>query len=155
MGSEQSAAYVGSYTPRACGIATFTRDVSRAVAQSPRGMAARIAAIDPAGTALPYPTEVRWTIDQGDRRSWREAARRINASSVSVVSLQHEFGLFGRFGADGGFADFLPDFLERLEKPLVSTLHTVLPHPRPDVLEAVRAIHPPRMKMGGALVCCG
>jgi len=141
MASEQIAAYVGSYPPRACGIATFTRDVSKAVARGPHGMVPRIAAIDPAGGPLSYPPEACWTIDQGDRRSWREAARRINASPVSVVSLQHEFGIFGRFGADGSFSDFLPDFLDRLEKPVVSTLHTVLPHPRPDFLKAVQTIY--------------
>ena len=141
MTSKQIAAYVGSYPPRACGIATFTRDVSEAVARSPRGMAARIAAIDPADAQLSYPSNVCWTIDQGDRQSWREAARRINASPVAVVSIQHEFGLFGRFAADGTFSDSLPDFLERLEKPMVSTLHTVLPHPRADLLKAVQTIY--------------
>ena len=141
MASEQHAAYVGSYPPRACGIATFTRGVSDAVARSPRGMVTWIAAIDPAGAPLSYPPQVSWSIDQGDRQSWREAARRINASPVSVVSIQHEFGIFGRFAADGTFSDFLPDFLERLEKPVVSTLHTVLPHPRPDFLKAVQTIY--------------
>lgn len=141
MRSESTVAFVGSYPPRACGIATFTRDLSDAVAASGRNISTRIAAINDEGAAYDYPAQVRWTIDQCDPASWRAAAQAINASRTSLVSVQHEFGIYGRFARDGSFTDHLKGFLEEIEKPVVSTLHTVLPHPRPDLKEAIRVIH--------------
>ena len=51
------------------------------------------------------------------------------------MNLQHEYGLFG-----GVWGEHVIAFLERLEKPVVTTLHTVLQEPIPDakrVLEGV------------------
>jgi len=141
MRSESPIAYVSSYPPRACGIATFTRDLSDHVAASGRNLSTRVAAISEEGASYDYPSQVRWTIDQCDPASWRKAAEEINASKAALVSIQHEFGIDGRFEKDGTFVDYLKGFLERLEKPVVSTLHTVLPHPRPDLREAIRTLH--------------
>jgi len=139
--SESTVAYVSSFPPRACGIATFTRDLSEAVAASGRNIATRIAAINDEGAAYSYSNQVRWTIDQCDPESWKTVAREINASRVSLVSIQHEFGIHGQFERNGTFVDHLKGFLDNLEKPVVATLHTVLPHPRPDLRQAIRALH--------------
>jgi glycosyltransferase involved in cell wall biosynthesis len=88
-----------------------------------------------------YPGQVRWTIDQHDPRSWRHAALQLNKAPVDLVCIQHEFGIFGRFEPDGHFTDYLAGFLERLTKPVVTTLHTVLPHPPPDLRQAIRRLH--------------
>ncbi len=141
MDSNFNIAYVSSFPPRACGIATFTRDLSQAVAQSGRGMSTRVAAINDEGAVYSYPPQVRWTIDQYDPQSWKDVADQINRSRVSLVSVQHEFGIDGRFQRDGTFVDHLGGFLDRLNTPVVATLHTVLPHPRPDLREAVRRLH--------------
>jgi len=141
MRQEPIVAYVSSYPPRACGIATFTRDLSDSVAGSGRNLSTRIAAINDEGASYDYPSQVRWVIDQCDPDSWKRAATEINSSRVALVSVQHEFGIHGRFEKDGTFVDYLKGFLERLEKPVVSTLHTVLPHPRPDLREAIRTLH--------------
>jgi len=141
MRPESTVAYVGSYPPRACGIATFTRNLSDAVAASGRNLGTRIAAINDEGASYDYLPQVRWTIDQCDPVSWRNVAREINASRASLVSIQHEFGICGRFEKDGRFTDHLKGFLECIEKPVVATLHTVLPHPRADLREAIRALH--------------
>ncbi len=55
---------------------------------------------------------------------YTEAAEFLNISSVDVVCLQHEYGIFG--GDDG---KYILDLLEALRKPVVSTLHTVLNRP--------------------------
>jgi glycosyltransferase involved in cell wall biosynthesis len=141
MDSTLRTAFVSSYPPRACGIATFTRDLSDAAVQSGRNVGTRIAAINDEGAIYSYPQQVRWAIDQDDPHSWREVAGQINASRVSLVSIQHEFGICGRFARDGRFVDHLAGFLERIEKPVVSTLHTVLPHPHPDLRAAIRLLH--------------
>jgi len=100
-----------------------------------------VAAINDEGAAYSYPNQVRWTIDQCDPESWKSVAREINASRVSLVSIQHEFGIHGKFERNGAFVDHLKGFLDNLEKPVVATLHTVLPHPNPDLREAIRALH--------------
>jgi len=141
MRSESPITYVSSYPPRACGIATFTRNLSDSVAGSGRNLGTRIAAINDEGSSYDYPSQVRWTIDQCDPASWAQAAADINASRSPLVSIQHEFGIHGRFEKDGTFVDHLSGFLERLEKPVVATLHTVLPHPRADLREAIRTLH--------------
>jgi glycosyltransferase involved in cell wall biosynthesis len=141
MPSETLVAFLGSYPPRACGIATFTRDLSDAVAHTGRRVAPRIAAIDDEGSLYRYPRQVRWRIDQQDPTSWRDAARAINNSNIALVSIQHEFGIDGRFERDGKFVDHLPYFLEELQKPVVTTLHTVLPNPRVDVRNSIRYLH--------------
>ena len=79
---------------------------------------------------------MRWRIRQGDVESYRRVARELNASSVDVVCLQHEFGLYGIWGDP--FEDHLVGFLEEFHKPLVTTLHSVLPEPSPSVRASVR-----------------
>jgi glycosyltransferase involved in cell wall biosynthesis len=139
--SDLTVAYVGTFPPRACGIATFTRDLSEAVAESERGIITRNAAINEEGASYVYPPQVHWIIDQYDPQSWIDVARQINRSRVKLVSVQHEFGIDGRFERDGRFVDHLAYFLDELQKPIVSTLHTVLPHPRPDLQKAIKNLH--------------
>jgi predicted GH43/DUF377 family glycosyl hydrolase/glycosyltransferase involved in cell wall biosynthesis len=109
----------------------------------------RLAAIDEPAILRPYGSEVRWRIRQGDAESYRNAARSINASNADVVNVQHEFGLYGTwteptFSAgrwtESGYEDHLRPFLEELRKPVVTTMHTVLPRPSPSMRSAVRAI---------------
>lgn len=141
MSSNLIVTLVGSYPPRACGIATFTRDLSDALVNSDRGVSPRVAAITDEGALYRYPRLVRWRIDQGDPLSWRESAKALNDSRIGLVSIQHEFGIDGRFTRDGHYVDHLRHFLDQLQKPVVTTLHTVLPSPRPDIRDAVRYLH--------------
>src|SRR5258706_6637949 len=105
-----------------------------------------VAAIDEANVVRPYGPEVRWRIRQGEPESYRAAAVAINASNADVVNVQHEFGLYGvwrepgyRDGrwTDTGYEDHLREFLATIRKPVITTMHTVLPDPPQSVLEAV------------------
>ena len=78
-------------------------------------------------TSYEYPSEVRFQIAEQDLDSYRRAADFINFSDVDVVSLQHEFGIYG--GPAGGH---ILTFLRDLRRPVVTTLHTVLPEPSVD-----------------------
>ncbi len=116
-------AFVGDYPPRKCGIATFTHDLSSAVA----GLAnteCLIVPVDDIDEGYDYPLSVRFQITEQDRGSYRRAADFLNFSSVDVVSLQHEFGIYG--GPGGAH---ILSFLRDLRVPAVTTLHTVLPQP--------------------------
>ena len=132
-------AFVASAVPRRCGIATFTADLLAAVKAADPAVRCVAAAIDEPNTARPYGPDVRWRIKQGDKESYRAAARAINESSVDVVNLQHEFGLYGIW-RDGIYEDHAVPFLEALQKPVITTLHTVLPNPEPQVRDVVRRI---------------
>ena len=130
-------AFVASAVPRRCGIATFTNDLIAAVKSADPSLRVVQAAIDEPNAARAYGPDVRWRIRQEDWRTYRDAALAINASSVDIVNVQHEFGLYGLWH-DGTYDDHLKVFLEHLEKPVVTTLHTVPPQPEPWMRDAVR-----------------
>jgi glycosyltransferase involved in cell wall biosynthesis len=133
-----SIALVASCPPRQCGIATFSRDLARAVHAADPSSLIQWAAINEATSIHPYGPEVRWRIRQGDPNSYRAAAEHLNAAAIDVVCLQHEFGLYGNWGDP--FEDHLVPFLDVLHKPLVTTLHSVLSAPSPSVRAAVDRI---------------
>ncbi len=133
-----SIAFVATCPPRQCGIATFSRDLEQALLAADPSTRITWAAINEATSIRPYGPDVRWRIRQGQPESYRQAAEELNAAAVDVVSLQHEFGLYGIWGDP--FEDHLAGFLDVLRKPLVTTLHSVLPDPSPSVRAAVRHI---------------
>jgi glycosyltransferase involved in cell wall biosynthesis len=117
-------AFVGSYPPRRCGIATFTRDLSAAVgAAGDRVLPMTIAVSDPGGQ-YEYSSEVQYEIRQAVKADYARAAEFVNYSDVRLVSIQHEHGIFG--GDDGAY---ILDLLTALRTPTIATLHTVLKRP--------------------------
>ncbi|MDA1061344.1 MAG: glycosyltransferase family 4 protein [Chloroflexi bacterium] len=123
-------AFVGTYPPRRCGIATFTEDLRIAV-DSPTSW---VAAMEDDPGARSYPPEVRLVIDQHDPQAYAEAAEQLSREA-DIVCLQHEFGIFG--GPSG--ADILT-LTEGLRIPLVTTLHTVTSNPSEEQRAVVRAL---------------
>jgi glycosyltransferase involved in cell wall biosynthesis len=116
--------FMGSFPPRECGIATFTKDVVDSFDTAFSTRSDVVAVDEPAGDTRSYPERVVLRFDQNDRASYRRVAREINAHPAELLDVQHEYGLFG--GQDGAW--FL-DLLEELKKPAVVSLHTVLPEP--------------------------
>src|SRR5690606_15491841 len=74
-----------------------------------------------------YPPQVRFEIDQDDPASYSRAADFLEINNVEVVCVQHEFGIYG-----GPAGSHLLGFLEKLKRPVVTTLHSVLQSPNPD-----------------------
>ena len=130
-------AFVSSAVPRRCGIATFTADLAAGVRMADPAVRIQFAAIDEPFAARTYGSTVAWRIAQEDPASYAAAARAISRSSVDVVNLQHEFGLYGVW-QDGRYDDHLRVFLDACTKPTVTTFHTVPPIPEPWMLAAVR-----------------
>ena len=128
-------AFVSTYPPRECGIATYTKDLLDAISglyvlQSPV-----VLAINDRGGYYDYGSEVGFQIARELVDSYVEAAEYVNDSDIDIVNLQHEFGLFG-----GVWGEHIISFLEKLEKPIITTMHTVLLEPEPEarrVLEGV------------------
>lgn len=123
----QTIAFLGDYLPRKCGIATFTSDLLTAVAdEHPEGRCFAVPVND-IKPGYDYPDVVRFEIEEQDVASYHRAAHFINSSNVDVVSVQHEFGIFG-----GPAGSHLLELVRRLKVPVVTTLHTVLPQPNFD-----------------------
>lgn len=136
-------AYVTTYPPRECGIATFTYDLSQAI--NTLGVFARPTIIAISDSNLnqtkPYSKEVKFIIEQHDKESYLRAAEYINNSDIALVSLQHEFGIYGtESGKDNWDGSMVLDFLRALKKPVVTTMHTVLKNPNEFQLKAIQEI---------------
>lgn len=116
--------FVATYPPRNCGIATFTYDLAHAVGEKIGEPAFHIVAMNNPIQDRSYPQEVAFEIAQNQIHDYRIAADYINVSREGVVSLQHEFGIFG--GPEGAYINH---FLGNLKRPIVTTLHTVLREP--------------------------
>ena len=84
-----------------------------------------IVALHPPAPAAPYPIEVHHRVRRDESADYLQAARALGGC-VDVVSIQHEYGIWG--GQDG--AEVI-DFVRALRVPAVATLHTVLRDPTP------------------------
>jgi len=127
---------VGTYPPRRCGIATFSRDLADALQNF--GEEVRrvdVAAID--DQSGPYSSPVDVVIDQYSPESWRRATEEVIARAKAspnptVAVLQHEYGLdpdeTGRDGKGTNFVDMTRAFAQEGLSTFVY-LHTVLDYP--------------------------
>jgi glycosyltransferase involved in cell wall biosynthesis len=120
-------AFVGNYLPRKCGIATFTSDLLQATAaRHPENQCCAVAVNDIDGYYR-YPDVVHFEIEEQNVDSYRRAAHFLNCRGVDIVSIQHEFGIFG-----GPAGSHVLALLRELKMPAVTTLHTVLVRPDPN-----------------------
>jgi glycosyltransferase involved in cell wall biosynthesis len=125
--SIRNIAFLGDYLPRKCGIAAFTSDLLGAVAaKNPQSRCFAVPVNDVEG-CYRYSDIVRYEIEEQNLESYRRAAAFLNSCKVDVLSVQHEFGIFG-----GPAGSHLLTLLRELEAPVVSTLHTVLHKPNAD-----------------------
>lgn len=128
-------AYVSSYPPRECGIATFTRDVVACVDKlMPLGRRF-VVAVNDDDKRHAYPAPVKHHIERDVASSYDDAAAYISASQCGVVNIQHEYGLFG-----GLWGSLLLRFMDRVRQPIALTLHTVLPDPDPALLSVTQGL---------------
>ncbi|MCC6613051.1 MAG: glycosyltransferase family 4 protein [Anaerolineae bacterium] len=117
-------AFIGTYLPRQCGIATFTSDLRGAVAAEFPQINCFAVPVTDAEASYDYPPEVRFEIMEQDPASYRQTADFLNVNNVDLVCLQHEYGIFG-----GPAGSYILRLLRELRIPVVTTLHTVLKDP--------------------------
>jgi glycosyltransferase involved in cell wall biosynthesis len=128
-------AIIGNFPPRQCGLATFTRDMYACLHEAlPLAHWEVIAMNDPGG-AYDYPAEVTRQIPQNEAAAYIDLADELNASGTQVLFVQHEFGIYG-----GPAGSYLIDCLERLNMPIVTTLHTILETPNEDQKRVMDAL---------------
>jgi glycosyltransferase involved in cell wall biosynthesis len=111
-------AFVSTYPPQRCGIATFTADLASSVDSR------CIVALHPPEASIGELAEVRYRIRRDVPADYIDGARWLDQRGVDVVSVQHEYGIWG--GRDGAL---VLDFVRALRVPVVATLHTVLATP--------------------------
>lgn len=128
-------AFIGNYLPRKCGIATFTYDMCDSIAGRLPGLDRVVVPVNDRPEGYDYPPEVRFELQKENAASYHQAARFLNHSNIDIVSLQHEFGIFG--GVSGGLILYT---LRDLRKDVVTTLHTVLKEPSEDQSWVIREV---------------
>ncbi|TKC62523.1 glycosyltransferase [Pedobacter hiemivivus] len=132
-------AYITTYPPRECGIATFNHNLLRAIGYDRTTVSddSYVVALNDSEhlDTYEYPAEVKYKIRQEDQKDYSRAADYINTSLVDACIMEHEFGIYG--GKDGVY--ILP-LIAKLQKPLVTILHTVLKDPSYMQLTIIREI---------------
>jgi glycosyltransferase involved in cell wall biosynthesis len=128
-------AYVSSYPPRECGIATFTKNLIVAAKRLRVVNKPLVIAINEGPTIYNYDRLVRCQIRRDYPKDYVKAADFVDSCKVDLVNLQHEFGLFG-----GDWGEYINYFLENIEQPVVTTLHTVSPHFDPKAQDVLKKI---------------
>jgi glycosyltransferase involved in cell wall biosynthesis len=124
-------AYISTYPPRECGIATFNQNLMRAISENfPERKSLLnggfVVALNDSENMqeYEYPGEVKYVIRQNHQKDYIRAANYINTSSADVCIMEHEFGIYG-----GESGIYILPLINRIEKPLISILHTILKDP--------------------------
>ncbi len=131
-------AFIGNYSPRQCGIATFTTDLCEAIATEYKDLTCIALPVNDIAAGYAYPPRVRFELTEKDIKSYHRAADFMNINKVDIACLQFEYGIFG-----GRTGSHILALLRELRMPTVTTLHTILQKPHPDqhrVLKQVAAL---------------
>jgi glycosyltransferase involved in cell wall biosynthesis len=123
LATAEEVAYVSTFPPRKCGIATFTADLVNSVGQLNRLKDQKVISIDGRRLFKPVYEGFEHKIGRDFVEDYTLMADFLNQSSVNVVNIQHEFGIFG-----GESGEYICSFLDKIKRPVATTLHTVLPN---------------------------
>ena len=133
---KRRAVLIGNFTPRVCGIATFTRDLLGGLSGANDAVQWDVVAMNDREPGFyAFGPEVRYVIQQETAADYLRTADAINRSNAEAVFVQHEFGIFG-----GPAGEHVLLLLRRIRAPVIVTLHTVLASPNDDqrrVLEEI------------------
>ena len=126
---------LSTFPPLKCGIAVFTEDLVNAMDLNNDSLESTVIAVNENSISHHYDERVEWQIRRDNEEDYIKVAEEVNSSDVDVVNIQHEFGIFG-----GEWGSHILSFLETLEKPVVTTLHTLHPDFEPKPLRVLKQI---------------
>jgi len=106
-------AFVSTYPPRRCGVASFTHDLARAIGTR------EIVALHPPEQVTPYALEVHHRVRRDELGDYARTAVALS-HCVDVVSIQYDPRIWG--GQDG---EYVLDFVRALNVPAVATFHAI------------------------------
>ncbi len=117
--------FLTSYPPRECGIATYSRDLERALTEKfGQSFILKVIPLESKGEQHQYPNEIEYVLNTNNKLEFQKLSNQINSNpNIGLVMIQHEFGLFK--GSENTFLEFL----EYLDRPIAITFHTILPDP--------------------------
>jgi glycosyltransferase involved in cell wall biosynthesis len=132
-------AYISSYPPRECGIATFNHNLLRAIGFNKKAVSEEsfVVAMNDGDShdEYEYPKEVKCVIRQENQKDYILAADYINTSLANACILEHEYGIYG-----GECGVYILPLIARLQKPLITIFHTILKDPNHMQLTVLREI---------------
>ncbi|MDR3560949.1 MAG: glycosyltransferase family 4 protein [Negativicutes bacterium] len=121
MSGIRNVAFLSTYPPRECGLATFTEDLVNEIS--------KVALVRPYVIAVTADMEeyedqrVAYKLCQHDRESYVATAQWAN-DYVDLLVIEHEYGIFG-----GECGEYIIELVKNLKIPFVITTHTVLEAP--------------------------
>lgn len=139
---------IGSYVPKKCGIATYGRDLIEAICDQ-EDFDWRLIAAEDANDQYSYNDRDLAILKKDSLLSYEIAAEKMNEWQPDVILLQHEFGLYGGNWVDiedkgeqrhDPTGDYVLTLIDKLNAPIITTLHTTIPDPddiRRDVLRSI------------------
>lgn len=126
--------FLSTFPPTQCGIATYTQDTIKGITDV-FGKSINCEICELVDQPKAKPTQA-FTLNTKDKAEYAKVAEQINNdTSVKLVHIQHEFGLFG-----GSYGDYLLDFLNVIKKPLTYTFHSVIQNPNNELKTFVKLL---------------
>jgi len=132
MNGKRNVAFLSTYPPRECGLATFTEDLVNGISIS--GLVRPCVIAVTAGMEEYGDSRVQYRLHQHELENYRWTARWANTQADLLV-IEHEYGIFG-----GESGEYLLDLVRNLEIPFVVTTHTVLEAPSPKQQSVLREL---------------
>jgi glycosyltransferase involved in cell wall biosynthesis len=117
-------AFLSTYPPRECGLATFTQDIVDAM-DNVGIINTNIIAVKNNENDT-YDNKVIYTLEQNEQLDYVKTAEKLNDSHIELLVIEHEYGIFG-----GEHGEYILDLVKNLEIPMVTTFHTILTEPDP------------------------
>lgn len=115
----KNVAFLSTYPPRECGLATFTEDLVNEVS--------KVGLVRPCiiGVGLEKYEDPRvlYRLNPNERDSYLRTAQWAN-TYVDLLVIEHEYGIFG-----GESGEYILDLVKALKIPFIVTTHTVLLEP--------------------------
>lgn len=105
-----------------CGIAAYTSDLCKSLKEANPDLEVGIVALG--DHEYQFCSDVIAEIPVNEQLAYQLAAQYVNLHEYDVLSVQHEYGIFG-----GEAGSYLLDLVREVNMPIVTTLHTVLRKP--------------------------
>ncbi|MDR0845201.1 MAG: glycosyltransferase [Tannerella sp.] len=127
---------ITTYPPRECGIATFSNDLIHAIMNKfGESYVIKVCALESPTEQHEYSDTVKYTLNTSDESDFLRIVGEIEGDDeISLVLIQHEFGLFATHEAE-----FL-QFVKAITKPVIMVFHTVLPNPERSLEQYLRQV---------------
>lgn len=119
-------AYISTYPPKLCGIATFTQDLLHGIAKN-QTIEQHIFAMVDDEDDYNFSDEVIYKIRRNEIEDYLNAANYINDQGYDFVIIEHEYGIFG-----GNSGMFILSLVKTIHCRLLVNLHTILERPSND-----------------------